>query len=373
MRRVERVETAIVGGGPAGAAVACGLAAAGHEAMVLERSVGPHHKVCGEFLSIETQAQLRRLGIELQSLGAVGIKRVAIHSAARGASVTLPFDALSLSRYRLDAALMNRAVACGALVIQGVSVRRASPEGGGWTLRCDNDTTVHCRHLVLATGKWGLRGTKDARDRSLVGFKMHLRLSPEATRALTDRVELALLSRSYAGLELVEDGIANLCFLLPREVVAGLAPGWPALQDLLKSQVPHLASRLEGATPLWDAPLAVVCPTGGHLHNEEEADCYRVGDRLAHIPPFTGDGIAIALESAQLAAEHIRRGLPPVVYLSAALRLTAGPIRFAGLISRLAASGAGQAILMGAAERAPGLISAIVRQTRLPLAASVIR
>ena len=216
-----------------------------------------------------------------------------------------------MSRYRLDAALLDRAVARGALVVRGVSVRRASPEGAGWTLLCDNDTTVQCRHLVLATGKSGLRGTKDTRDRSLVGFKMHLRLSSEATRALTDCVELALLTRSYGGLELVEDGIANLCFLLPRDVVVGLAPGWPALRDLLKTQVPHLGNRLEGATPLWDAPLAVACPTGGHLHNEDGADCYRVGDRLAHIPPFTGDGIAIALKSAQLAADHIRLGLPP--------------------------------------------------------------
>ncbi|MGH6789180.1 MAG: FAD-dependent monooxygenase, partial [Pseudolabrys sp.] len=59
-----RVETAIVGGGPAGAAAACGLAALGRDVVLIERSDAPHHKVCGEFLSVETQAQLSRFGID---------------------------------------------------------------------------------------------------------------------------------------------------------------------------------------------------------------------------------------------------------------------------------------------------------------------
>lgn len=75
--------------------------------------------------------------------------------------------------------------------------------------------------------------------------------------------------------------------------------------------------------------------------------------RLAHIPPFTGDGLAIALASAALAAEYIRCGRTPAQYLTAARRPTGTPIRFAGLLSGLAASGAGRMALLGAAARAP--------------------
>ena len=116
---------------------------------------------------------------------------------------------------------------------------------------------------------------------------------------------------------------------------------------------------------MWAKPLAVVCPTGGHLHREEEPGAYRVGDRLAHIPPFTGDGLAIALASAALAAEHIARGKPPAAYQLAARRLTAGPIRVASAVSGLAAHGAARAVLMGVVARAPALIGSIVRRTRL--------
>lgn len=365
---MSEVETVIVGGGPAGAAAACGLAAGGQAAMLIERSAAAHHKVCGEFLSVETQAQLLRLGVDPVALGAVAIDRVAIHSPTRAVTAALPFRALSLSRYRLDEALLRRAAELGAQVRRNLSVRHVARDDRGWSVRCD-DEVVSCRHLVLATGKWGLRGIEDARDASLVGMKMHLRLAPAAGRALAGRVELALFDRSYAGLELIEAGIANLCFLLPRALVTRLGPGWPALQAHLAAALPHLGERLAGAEPLWDKPLAVVCPAGGHLHRQDAPEAYRVGDRLAHIPPFTGDGLAIALGSAALAVEAIRRGRQPAAYLAAARRLTATPIRLASAVAGLARNQAGQALLLGAAARLPGLTAAIVRHTRLPLAA----
>lgn len=366
---MKQIETVVVGGGPAGAAAACNLASMGREVMLVERAGGPHHKVCGEFLSIETQAQLRRLGVDPISLGAMPIDHVAVYSSARNVTAELPFRALSLSRYRLDDTLLCRAQECGAQVKRDVSVRTVTPNGRGWRAECDDGETLHCRHLVLATGKLGLRGIGDARDNSLVGLKMHLRPSAEIRRALARRVELFLLNRSYVGLELVEDGIANLCCVLPRATVAQLAPGWQGMLHYLAAKLPSLAERLEGAEPLWDKALAVVCPTGGHLHSEAGPAVYRVGDRLAHIPPFTGDGIAIALGSGALAAEHIRQGSSPAEYLSAGRRLTGRTIRLASAVSGFAATGAGRSVLLGAAVMMPKLIGTIARRTRVPLAA----
>ena len=365
---MKHAETIIVGGGPAGAATACALAAAGRDVVLIERADAPHHKVCGEFLSVETQMQLRALGVDAAALGAVAIDQVAVYSPTRSVAAALPFRALSLSRFRLDDALLRRAETLGAQIKRGVAVRNVTPDGQGWLVHCD-DGALRCRNLVLATGKLGVRGIDDTRDGSRVGFKMHLRMPNEARRALAGRVELYFLDRSYAGLELIEDGIANLCLLMPRDLVARLGSGWQQVADHLTRAVPALAGRLVGAQPLWDKPLAVVCPAAGHLHREQGPAVYRIGDRLAHIPPFTGDGLAIALASAAVAAEHIRDGHPPARYLAAARRLTGKPIRFAGLLSGLAATGAGRTALIGAASVAPGLIGGIVRRTRLPLPA----
>ncbi len=366
---MKRVETVIIGGGPAGTAAACALARAGRDVVLIERSDGPHHKVCGEFLSAETQAHLLALGVDPAALGAVVIDHVAVHSPVCGVATALPFRALSLSRYRLDDALLRRAEALGAQIRRGTAVRGVVPEADGWLVRCDNDEALHCCRLVLATGKVGLRGVDDMRESSRVGLKMHLRLTEAARRALDGRVELFFFDRSYAGLEQIEDGIANLCLLIPRDGVARLSAGWQPIQDHLARALPSMAAWLAGAQPLWDKPLAVVCPPGGHLHREGAPAIFRVGDRLAHIPPFTGDGLAIALGSGRLAAGHIRDGFSPAQYLTAARHLTAKPIRLAALLSGLAATGAGRTALLGAASVAPGLIDTIVRRTRLPLPA----
>ena len=70
-----------VGGGLAGAIFALELARNGRSVVVLERTHGPHHKVCGEFLSEEAQAILRRFGIDARACGAAPVSRLRL---ARG-------------------------------------------------------------------------------------------------------------------------------------------------------------------------------------------------------------------------------------------------------------------------------------------------
>ena len=95
-----------VGGGLAGAAFAIELARSGRRVLVLERSRGPHHAVCGEFLSEAAQAVLGSLGLDLQGLGATAITRFRLVKGERQATVRLPFAAAGLSRFRIDEALL---------------------------------------------------------------------------------------------------------------------------------------------------------------------------------------------------------------------------------------------------------------------------
>jgi choline dehydrogenase-like flavoprotein len=364
-------ETIIIGGGPSGTSAACVLASAGHDVVLLERSSSPHHKVCGEFLSIETQAILSQLGIDLLAHGAVPIDFVGIHVGRNQTTSRLPFRALSLSRRALDQALLHRAKVLGADVRRGFAVQGVSREADIWTVRCADGAALQARNLILATGKHGLRGVNDSRDTSLVGLKMHLRGVQRA--ALNRRVDLFMLDRSYVGLELVENNTANLCLVMARELAQQVGAGWPALRTHLVNASPQLAVHLKNAEPQFDKPLAIVCPANGHLDDEAGPEAYRIGDRLAHIPPFTGDGMAIAVASGVLAAQYILQGLPPAAYLAAARALTAQPIRLASGVSRLAAGRTGRAFIIAGALLVPGLVAGVVRKTRLPAAALPIQ
>ena len=60
-------ELLVIGGGPAGAALAALVAERGVRTLLIEKDRFPRDKVCGEFVSAEGCAVLRRLGL----LGAV--------------------------------------------------------------------------------------------------------------------------------------------------------------------------------------------------------------------------------------------------------------------------------------------------------------
>ena len=86
-------ETAILGGGLAGGAAALLLARGGARVRLLEREAEPHDKVCGEFLSIEAQRDLARLGLDTARLGAVPIEHLRLCAGGTRIEARLPFVA----------------------------------------------------------------------------------------------------------------------------------------------------------------------------------------------------------------------------------------------------------------------------------------
>ena len=90
---------------------------------MLERDPQPRHAVCGEFLSIEAQAELVRLGIDLDRYGASRITTLRLVHGDVVAEADLPFIGRGLSRKVLDEALRGEAVRAGARLLRGVPVR----------------------------------------------------------------------------------------------------------------------------------------------------------------------------------------------------------------------------------------------------------
>lgn len=297
----------IAGGGVAGAAAACLL---GPEATLIERETAPHDKICGEFISAEAVAYLRRLGVDPDALGAAAVHTVRLIHGATVAETRLPFPALGLSRRALDAALLERAEALGATVLRGPSVRRVQDgvaEVGGL-----GKFPGHA--VFLATGKHDLRGLRREPVRppeALVGLKMYLRIDAAQARALAGHVEVVLFPGGYGGLQPVEGGAANLCILIEQDAFAAADESWDGVQALLEAHSPHMAMRLAGAVPLLTRPLSIFRVPYGFVHRPTPADqpgVFRLGDQAAVIPSFAGDGVSIALHSAFTAAAAVRSG-----------------------------------------------------------------
>lgn len=355
--------TVIIGGGLAGGGVAARLATLGRAALVLEREAGAHDKMCGEFLSVEAGQHLAALGLDVARLGGARIDTMRLHVGGRTAAARLPFVATGVTRRALDAALLDHAASLGAEVQRGVTVRGLV---GG--LASTSAGVVDGAALVLATGKHELRGM--ARDPAgtiddLIGFKMFFRATPKLRAALAGAVTVTAYDGGYAGLQCVENERVNLCLLVDQARFKALGGRWETLFAALV-QEPGLAL-LADAEALLARPLTISGVPYGYLYGARGGDdaLWRVGDQAAVIPSFCGDGMAMALHGARLAADLLADDAAPADFQRRLLGDVGGQVRLATRVQRLANSRAGRFALITGMAAVPGALALLARMTRV--------
>jgi menaquinone-9 beta-reductase len=296
-------EVLILGGGVAGCAAAIALARKGRGVTLIEREPAPRHKVCGEFLSGEALGDLHELGIDVAWLGAVPINHVRLAAAGRAAEAPLPFPAASLTRKALDTALLAEAVAAGVRVERGRSVQSLGRTTSNvWQAMLDDGTKCEAPTVFLATGKHDLRGhTRPQDPERWIAFKMYFRLAHAQAAELARTSELMLYPGGYGGIQPVEGGIANLCWVVQQRHLAREVNRWENFLAKMQRDCPHLAMRLAGAEPLLAKPIAITHIPYGFIRRTTKNGLYCIGDQAAVIPSFTGDGISVALHTARCA------------------------------------------------------------------------
>ncbi|MET0365978.1 MAG: FAD-dependent oxidoreductase [Sphingobium sp.] len=359
-------ELLVIGGGLSGGAAALLLARMGKSVRLIERTAAPKDKICGEFLSIAAQDHLRALGIDLDAMGAVRVDRIRV-VGGRSVETPLPFTARGISRKRLDEALLKLAEASGATVERGV---RASEIRAREVTTSDGDR--HADAILLATGKLDVRTTQRAGDMprdAHVGFKMHWRVDAPAAALLDGVIELVLFPGGYAGLQMVESGVANLCLVVRRGRLRAFGGQW---QDVLAS----LAGRSRaldaviGSQPLFARPLTIANLAYGRLPRDTTGeDSYRLGDQAAMTASLTGDGMAIALRSAWLAARCLQAGEPAARYHERIGAMVTQQVRRGMILQHMADMPLLRQVGLGLLSWRPALLRSITQLTRLPAVA----
>ncbi len=366
------VDCLVIGGGLAGAMAGLRLAEAGREVLLVEREPGPRPKVCGEFLSAESVGYLRQSGVDPLEHGARHIRMLRFSSGKRVIDAALPFPALALSRAVLDEQMLRRAAEHGCELLRGVAIGKLDRKECGWCAYADDGRIVNARNVILASGKHDLRGwAREAGvQNDLIGFKMRWRLAPAQAFALAGTIELVQFAGGYGGLVEVEDGSANLAMVV-RQSMFRKMPGWPGLLAHVRAENGLLDERLAGATPEWERPMAISAIPYGYMARGVDG-CWRVGDQVAVIPSFTGDGMAIALHSAALAAETLLAGGDVEQYQRMLARQLQRGMRIATALSRLMASGAARWLAPVAMAVLPLGLRSIARATRIPRRALLV-
>jgi flavin-dependent dehydrogenase len=360
----KRAEAIAAGGGLAGAAFALELARHGRDAVIFERMPGAHHKVCGEFLSDRAQALLRYLGIDIDELPAGSIETLSLSNGARCADAPLPFKAAAISRILLDETLLKAAAGNGARVFYGTTVEALECTSRGSVHVRTNQGTLICGAAALASGKHNVRGLARPNG-TMLGFKIHLVPSDSLRADLTGVVRLVAFTGGYLGLCLIEHGILSMAWTIREEILRAIGSSWHDQASYFTEQSPFFGDVLNGAQPIWNKPLAVSGLPYGFMRSEPIAPAiYPVGDQLAVIPSFVGDGTALALASGIAAAQAVLQGKSAIAFQRDMIALYRPQFRRAAALDMVVGNAALRRVGIAGAQLFPSVMTMLVSATR---------
>lgn len=304
----------VVGGGPAGSAAAITLRRSGRSVVVIDKAVFPRDKCCGDGLTTLALRELDALGLEPERVeGWFDVDAAYLRSpSGREVRVPLPtvgrFAAVA-PRASLDAALVDRARAAGATVLDGhafASIDTSAP--GHVDVEVSGVGTVRTRYVVAADGMWS--PVRKAVGATVPGYRGEWHAFRQYARNVTGPAAERLivwfegdLLPGYAWSFPLPGGRANIGFGVLRDgerKVRDMADLW---RDLLAR--PHVVEalgadvELEGRHTAWPIPARVdgVRLTSGRV--------LFVGDAAAATDVMTGEGIGQALLTGRLASEAI--------------------------------------------------------------------
>ncbi len=306
-----QTDVAVVGAGPAGSVAAQRLAAVGVRVVLLERATFPRDKPCGDGVSGRGLAVLVRAGLD---------EWVSQFPAPKVLRLTSPDGQVldvrpetgggycygrTIPRRLLDARLAQAAVEAGVRLVEGTRVRGVEWAGGSRPSVVADGLEVTAQLVILADG-------------SHAPVTRHLGLVRELPEMIAvrryfagdtgpaDRLEIHFepdIIPSYTWLFPEGDGYANVgtgAFtwrvrrdgVVPREVLARFVAGHAATEGRL--------ARAEPVGPVRGHPLRTW--SGGTRTHAERV--LVAGDAAGLVNPLSGEGIAAALESGELAATH---------------------------------------------------------------------
>jgi flavin-dependent dehydrogenase len=321
---VRRVDVAVVGAGPAGAATAILLADRGYTVVLLDKAGFPRSKICGEYLSPEAARVLDRLGV-LKAVDAAGAQPL------RGMRLVAPDGtmlrgvypttgpwrgyrdhALAIPRTVFDLVLLDHARSLPVDVRERHRVTDLTIEGGCVTGVRGADASgrpfaISCRLVVGADG----RASVVARSLGLVQPHRLKRLAlirhVAGLGGFDQMGEIYVDPPDYSILNPVAPGLVNVSLVVPLAHARPYRGRLEMFFDARLRQLRHVMPRLQGMQP--EGPLMAMGPLAYRVREPRHGGVLLVGDAGGFYDPFTGEGIYSALRSAELLADVVHDAL----------------------------------------------------------------
>ena len=311
----------IVGGGPAGSALAYALARSGARLIVVDRATFPRPKPCAEYLSPQASRVLASMHVldEVERSGAAQLAGMVIR-APSGTRVVGEFAGCSMKGFR-DRGLSVRREILDQILLRAARDAGADVREATHVVDLVRDATGRARGVRLADGSEIRAEIVVGADglRSIVARRLGLARSARWPRryALVTHYrgvgeigecgEMHVERSGYVGIADVGGGVTTVALVVPARHARRFARGREAFLDTWLAMRPQLARRFAGATRV--SPVVATGPFASRARRAWAPGAALVGDAADFFDPFTGEGIYAALHGGELLAPYIVEAL----------------------------------------------------------------
>ena len=290
----------IIGGGLAGLCNAIHLAKFGKKVLLIEKNKYPKHKVCGEYISNEVLPYLDFLGINPFDFGAVKIKNFQLSTTkSKLISAKLPLGGFGISRHQLDFILLEKAQENGVKILQDSVVNIAFSEDI-FSIETKENQNFTSKVAIGAFGKRSLLDVKMERafvqkKAPYLGVKIHVKGDfPE------DFVALHNFKGGYCGVSKVENNAINLCYITNFSSFKK-HKNIEDFQEEVVFKNKFLKEIFQNSEAIFENPLTI-SQVSFETKKPVENHVLMCGDSAGMIHPLCGNGMSMAIQSAQLSS-----------------------------------------------------------------------
>lgn len=303
MKDEQIFDTAIIGGGLAGLSLAILQAKAGRSVILFEKNDYPQHKVCGEYISLESWDFIEKLGVPLSKLDLPIISNLQV-SSPRGTFLETKLDlgGFGISRYLLDKLLADTALECGVKILTKSLVKNVLKEDIASKIILDKQS-FFATHVIGAYGKrsnldivWNRPFIHKNRTslNQYIGVKYHIKYDfPK------DMIALHNFEDGYCGISAVEEGLHCLCYLTTKKNLKKAGNDIKIMEREILSKNPFLKDIFDSAEFTWANP-EVISQVSFEKKEIYANGVTMTGDAAGMIAPLCGNGMSMAMHGAFL-------------------------------------------------------------------------
>lgn len=299
-------DIAIIGGGLAGLTLSIQLVRTGVTVIIFEKEEYPFHKVCGEYISMESWDYLSSLGLSLANMNLPKISKLILTSpSGKQLRSSLASGGFGISRFTIDNDLKNIAMREGVIIVQNCKAETPAFDDELFTIK----TSTGLYRSKVCCGSFGKRSNMDVKWKrpfvsrkknklnNYVGIKYHVK-----TNMATDTIGLHNFEGGYCGVSAIENNKYCLCYLTNADNLTR-AGSIENLEKNILSKNPHLEQLFRESSKLM-GPVAI-SQISFELKSQVEDHVILIGDAAGMITPLCGNGMSMAMHAGKIAARYI--------------------------------------------------------------------